>query len=106
MANLTHAFAETEFAYDIYAYGGIDVNHAIPGNQFYEEREMVFPGGNPSVLHGSFSRVNLSLFGGMHDLMPVSLLSAELPTLSVPPSVSEYSYDPMTLSVPLPPPTA
>ena len=73
-------FVDTEFAYDVYAYGGIDINQVIPGNQFGEEREISFPGalgestGSLSSLHGSFLTVNSLPSGGMHGLMSVSLL--------------------------------
>jgi len=33
------------YLYEIFAYGGIDVNRAIPGNPYQEERELAFPGG-------------------------------------------------------------
>ncbi len=91
------SFKEFEFAYDIYAYGGIDVDHAIPGNQFAAEMEVAFPGG----IHWESVRLarqylNNRLVAVWWNARFDASVIAGLPAPTVPPFIVEYYYDPTT----------
>ncbi len=88
-------FVDTEFAYDVYAYGGIDINQVIPGNQFGEEREISFPGGihwESIQLAREFSDGQLIAvwWNARFDVSVIAGLS--LP--KVPPDIDQYHFDP------------